>query len=115
MYDGDYLAEIYDAPVEQLAQDAEMFVSGPVSLELATVEQWRATGQEVLESGKQQERLLEALLTFASSEGGISNREPVDLSERRQSACAPPAPRSSAASFASSLRSAPHRCSRTRT
>jgi signal transduction histidine kinase len=33
----------------------------------ATVEQWRSTGQEVLESGKQQERLLEALLTLATS------------------------------------------------
>src|ERR1017187_4986928 len=31
----------------------------------ATVEQWRSTGQEVLESGKQQERLLEALPTPA--------------------------------------------------
>jgi signal transduction histidine kinase len=47
----------------------------------ATVEQWRSTGREVLESGKQQERLLEALLTLASSEAGVSDREPVDLSE----------------------------------
>jgi signal transduction histidine kinase len=47
----------------------------------ATVEQWRSTGQEVLESGRQQERLLEALLALASSETGLSRREPVDLSE----------------------------------
>ena len=47
----------------------------------ATVEQWRSTGREVLESGKQQERLLEALLTLASSEGGLTHRQPVDLSE----------------------------------
>ena len=47
----------------------------------ATVEQWRSTGQEVLESGKQQERILEALLTLASSEGGLNHRLPVDLSE----------------------------------
>jgi signal transduction histidine kinase len=47
----------------------------------ATVEQWRCTGQEVLESGKQQERILEALLTLASSEGGLNHRRPVDLSE----------------------------------
>src|SRR5215469_7928966 len=47
----------------------------------ATVEQWRSTGQELLESGKQQERLLEALLTLATSEGGLSHRRPVALSE----------------------------------
>jgi signal transduction histidine kinase len=47
----------------------------------ATVEQWRSTGQEVLASGRQQERLLEALLTLASSEAGLTHREPVDLPE----------------------------------
>ncbi len=47
----------------------------------ATVEQWRSTGQEILESGQQQERLLEALLTLASSEAGLSHREPADLAE----------------------------------
>jgi signal transduction histidine kinase len=46
-----------------------------------SIEQWRTTGQELLESGQQQERLLEALLTLATSEGGISNREPADLSK----------------------------------
>jgi signal transduction histidine kinase len=46
-----------------------------------TIEQWRATGQELLESGVHTERLLEALLTLATSEAGISNREPADLSE----------------------------------
>jgi signal transduction histidine kinase len=46
-----------------------------------TTEQWRTTGQELLESGIHQERLLEALLTLATSEGGISHREPADLSE----------------------------------
>ena len=46
-----------------------------------TIEQWRTTGQELLESGIHQEHLLEALLTLASSEGGMSNREPADLSE----------------------------------
>ena len=46
-----------------------------------TVEQWRSTGQEVLASGRQQERLLEALLTLASSEAGLTHREPVDLPE----------------------------------
>src|SRR6266566_6931526 len=47
----------------------------------ATVEHWRSTGQELLESGKQQERVLEALLTLATSQTGLSRREPVDLSE----------------------------------
>jgi signal transduction histidine kinase len=46
-----------------------------------TTEQWRTTGRELLESGIHQERLLEALLTLATSEGGISHREPADLSE----------------------------------
>jgi signal transduction histidine kinase len=46
-----------------------------------TIERWRTTGQELLESGIGQERLLEALLTLATSEGGIGNREPADLSE----------------------------------
>jgi signal transduction histidine kinase len=47
----------------------------------ATVEQWRSTGQEVLQSGKQQERILEALLTLASSESGLDHRRAVDLSQ----------------------------------
>ena len=46
-----------------------------------TAEQWRTTGRELLESGIHQERLLEALLALATSEGGISQREPADLSE----------------------------------
>jgi signal transduction histidine kinase len=50
----------------------------------ATTEQWRATGQELLESGLHQERILEALLTLASSEAGLDRRERVDLSEVAQ-------------------------------
>ena len=46
-----------------------------------TIGRWRVTGQELLESGRHQERLLEALLTLATSEGGIGHREPADLSE----------------------------------
>ena len=37
---------------------------------------WRSS-----KSGRHQERLLEALLTLATSEGGLSGREPADLSE----------------------------------
>jgi signal transduction histidine kinase len=39
----------------------------------------RATCEEVLETGADQERLLEALLTLASSERGLERREPVEL------------------------------------
>jgi signal transduction histidine kinase len=46
-----------------------------------TTGQWRATGQELLESGVHQEHLLEALLTLATSETGVASREPADLSE----------------------------------
>ncbi len=46
-----------------------------------TAEQWRATGEELLESGRQQERILEALLTLATSEAGLARRQPVDLRE----------------------------------
>ena len=46
-----------------------------------STERWRATGQELLESGIHQERILEALLTLATSETGITSREPADLSE----------------------------------
>jgi signal transduction histidine kinase len=47
----------------------------------ATTGKWRAVGQELLDSGKQQERTLEALLTLATSEEGLARREPADLAE----------------------------------
>jgi signal transduction histidine kinase len=47
----------------------------------AAAGQWRAVGQELLESGRQQERILEGLLTLATSEAGLSRREPADLAE----------------------------------
>jgi signal transduction histidine kinase len=40
---------------------------------------WRSTAREVLASSDEQERLIEALLTLASSEGGLEGRESVDL------------------------------------
>jgi len=46
-----------------------------------TAEQWRATGAELLESGQQQESILEALLTLATSEAGIGRHEPADLAK----------------------------------
>jgi signal transduction histidine kinase len=45
-----------------------------------TAETWRVTTREVLASSAEQESLIEALLTLASSEGGLGQREPVDLS-----------------------------------
>ena len=40
---------------------------------------WRSTAEEVLASSDEQERLIEALLTLASSEGGLDHLERVDL------------------------------------
>jgi signal transduction histidine kinase len=47
----------------------------------ATAETLRAACQDVLALGRQQERLIEALLTLASSERGIEQREPFDLAD----------------------------------
>jgi signal transduction histidine kinase len=44
-----------------------------------TAEMWRWTSREVLAANTEQERLIEALLTLASSESGLHQREPVDL------------------------------------
>jgi len=40
---------------------------------------WRSTAQEVLASSDEQARLIEALLTLASSESGLNGHEPADL------------------------------------
>lgn len=47
----------------------------------ATVETLRATCEELLAAGTEHARLLEALLTLASSERGLEQREPLELSE----------------------------------
>ncbi len=47
----------------------------------ATAATLRSTCQEVLALGDQQERLIEALLTLASSERGVERWEPFDLAE----------------------------------
>jgi signal transduction histidine kinase len=44
-----------------------------------TIDAWRSTAKEVLASSDEQAHLIEALLTLASSEGGLSGHEPVDL------------------------------------
>jgi signal transduction histidine kinase len=45
----------------------------------STAATWQAVSRELLASNAEQERLIEALLTLASSEAGLSAREPVDL------------------------------------
>jgi signal transduction histidine kinase len=45
----------------------------------STAVTWQAVGRELLSSNTEQERLIEALLTLASSEAGASERESVDL------------------------------------
>jgi signal transduction histidine kinase len=42
---------------------------------------WQAVSRELLASNAEQERLIEALLTLASSEAGLSHRDPLDLAE----------------------------------
>ena len=44
-----------------------------------TLDTWQAVSAELLASNAEQERLVEALLTLASTEGGRCQREPVDL------------------------------------
>jgi signal transduction histidine kinase len=44
-----------------------------------TAEAWRATTREVLASNAEQESLIDALLTLATSEGGLDQHEPIDL------------------------------------
>jgi signal transduction histidine kinase len=44
-----------------------------------TLAAWRSTAEEVLASSDEQARLIEALLTLASSESGLNRSEPVDL------------------------------------
>src|ERR1022692_4171464 len=47
----------------------------------ATTDTLRSTCEELLTLGDQQERLIEALLTLASSQRGLDQREPFDLAE----------------------------------
>jgi signal transduction histidine kinase len=47
----------------------------------ATADDLRTMGQELIASGEQQEELIEALLTLATSARGLDHREPFDLSQ----------------------------------
>jgi signal transduction histidine kinase len=44
-----------------------------------TLDSLRSTCEEVLQAGKDQEQLIEALLTLANSQRGLDHREPLDL------------------------------------
>ena len=50
--------------------------------------EWRSTAEEVLASNHEQADLIDALLTLASSEGGLSEREPIDLAPMVEEALA---------------------------
>jgi signal transduction histidine kinase len=45
----------------------------------ASTDTWEAVGRELLASNAEQEQLIEAMLTLASSEAGTGEREPLDL------------------------------------
>ena len=52
----------------------------------STSETWRTAGEELLATNREQEALIDALLTLASSEGGLDQRRPVDLSDLARTA-----------------------------
>jgi signal transduction histidine kinase len=58
----------------------------------ATIDSFRATSRRLLALGEEQERLLESLLTLASSERGLDRREPFDLAAIVESALDDPPP-----------------------
>jgi signal transduction histidine kinase len=62
-------------PLARAQTLAEVALSDPE----ATVDSLRASHGRVLAAGRQQERLIEALLTLARSERGLDHREPFDL------------------------------------
>jgi signal transduction histidine kinase len=45
----------------------------------STPDAWKRAGEELLASNREQDALIDALLTLASSEAGLEQREPVDL------------------------------------
>jgi signal transduction histidine kinase len=58
----------------------------------ATTGTWQAVSQELLASNAEQEHLIEALLTLASSEAGPAEREPADLAAITSAALAAAGP-----------------------
>ena len=58
----------------------------------STLDTWQAVSRELLASNAEQERLIEGMLTLASSEAGLSQREPLDLAAIASAALADPRP-----------------------
>ncbi|HEY6792740.1 MAG TPA: HAMP domain-containing sensor histidine kinase [Trebonia sp.] len=58
----------------------------------ATADTWQDVSRDLLAFNAEQERLVEALLTLASSEAGLSQREPVDLAAIASAVLAVPRP-----------------------
>jgi signal transduction histidine kinase len=58
----------------------------------ATTGTWQAVSRDLLAFNAEQERLIEALLTLASSEAGPGDREPLDLAAITSAALAAPRP-----------------------
>jgi signal transduction histidine kinase len=56
----------------------------------STADTWQTVSKELLASNADQERLIEALLTLASGEAGLGQREPVDLAAITGAALAAP-------------------------
>ena len=65
-------------------------------------------GQELIASGEQQEQLIEALLTLATSARGLEQHEPFDLSEITADVLLGPTPRSTSSGSTSRPPSPPH-------
>jgi signal transduction histidine kinase len=62
----------------------------------ATIDTFRATSRRLLALGEEQERLLDSLLTLASSERGLDRREPFDLAAIVESVLRDPIPEQAA-------------------
>jgi signal transduction histidine kinase len=58
----------------------------------ATADTWEDVSRDLLAFNAEQERIIEALLTLASSEAGVSQREPLDLAAITSTALAVPRP-----------------------
>jgi signal transduction histidine kinase len=58
----------------------------------STAGTWQAISKELLASNAEQEHLIEALLTLASSESGLAQRQPVDLAAMAGTVLAAPRP-----------------------
>jgi signal transduction histidine kinase len=73
----------------------------------ATLESYRATSKRLLAISKDQGRLLEALLTLASSERGLDRQEPFDLSDLARQALDSAGPEANARGLRIDTRIAP--------